>query len=148
MKIRFYFLSIIYLCMISVPFISAQDDPDNQLEADKFAIEMLYTHFESHYTPKDILHKAQKEAMYIAGEFKKGEKEGKKAIEEFDYPFTRWNNMNGFEPFSQINHYEKGSIVAHPNPALHRIKSFENLDKTFKDHAGRLCILEAWNKVP
>ncbi len=146
MKINLFILSgavFIMICLSS--FAHAQEDDSNL--TDEFAIELLYKHFESHYTPKDVLHKAQKEALYIAQEFKKSDEAGKKAIDEFNHPFSRWNQLNGLHPWSQIHNTDKGWIDAHPNPKLHKIRFIENLHQKFKDHSGRLVIVEMFEKV-
>ncbi len=56
--------------------------------------------------------------------------------------------MNGLEAFSQIHNFEKGSVEAHPNPGLHKLRFVENLVQKFKDHSGRICVLEGFNKLP
>ncbi len=147
MKIRLYVLVSILISLICIPFINADDDSSDTNLTEEFAIEMLYKHFESHYTPKDLLHKAQKEAMYIAQEFKKSEQSGQKAIDEFNHPFTRWNQMDGFHPFSEVNDIDKWMVAAHPNPALHKICKVEGLLLKFKDHAGRLVAVDGFRKL-
>lgn len=144
MKKMIFVLSVIVFFTAGVQAVVAQDET---IQNDEFAIEILYKHFESHYTPRDLLHKAQTEAMYIAGEFKKSKEAGKKAIDEFNKPFTRWNTMDGLSPFSQIHNTEKGWVEAHPNPGLHKMRYIENLAQKFKDHAGRTCVFEGHEKL-
>lgn len=135
---------IILFLTLFIPLINAQEQNSSQ---EAFAIELLYKHFDSHYTPKDILHKAKREAGYIANEFKKGKEAGLKALGEFNQPFTRWNQMDGLHPFSHIFDTVNGAIVAHPNPALSKLLNRENLLLEYKDHAGRLIGVEAIEKL-
>ncbi len=154
MKINLLVFTCTIFFMIFLPPALADDksveSSDSALAdelSDEFTIEMLYKHFESHYTPKDLLHKAQKEAMYIAGEFKKSEQAGIDAVNEFNQPFTRWNEMDGLHPFSQIHNTEKTQIEAHPNPALKKVCKVEGLLLEYKDHAGRLVGIELLSKT-
>ncbi len=137
-------VSIIAFLFLAIPTGFANETTPS---TDVFSIELLYTHFESRYTPRDLLHKAQKEAVYITGEFKKSREAGMATIEEFNTPFTRWNHMDGLFPFSQIHLTEKGMIVAHPNPSLHKLLNVEYLAQKFKDHSGRMSPLEGIKKV-
>ncbi len=58
-------VSIIAVLFLTIPTGFANDETP---ATDVFSIELLYVHFESRYTPRDLLHKAQKEAVYITGE--------------------------------------------------------------------------------
>ncbi len=144
MRYPLVLLFIVGSLFLALPIGGASDETSS---TDAFAIELLYTHFESRYTPKDLLHKAQKEAMYIGGEFKKGKEAGMAAIKEFNVPLSRWVTLDALSPYSHIQNYEKGWVEAHPNPALHKILFIEDLVYRFKDHAGRLCILEGFEKL-
>ncbi len=135
---------ILFTTMVSIPKIMAEEDP---AEKDKYSTELLIRYFESRYTPKDLLHKAQKEAMYLEKQCITGESACKKAIDEFNKPFTKWNQLDGFSPFSQIHNYDKGSVEAHPNPKLHKLRHIENLVYKFKDHSGRICVLPGFKKI-
>ena len=55
----------------------------------------------------------------ITEEFKKSHEAGMKAIDEFNYPFTRWNQLTGKYPQFIIDNIEKGWVEAHCNPQLH-----------------------------
>lgn len=141
-------VSIITVSLLLALFVPHAGAEHGNAPTDEFAIELLYRHFESHYTPKDVLQKAQREAIHIAGEFKKGEAAGRKALDEFMLPFTRWNQMDGLQPFSIFFDVSNGSVVTHPNPALHLpLLNKENLFMRYKDHAGRLVGLEMLEKI-
>ncbi len=143
MKITAGFLTLV-IFIIHVSFLKA-DEIDNG--NDRFAIDSLYEHFESRFSPKDLLHMTQKRAMYISDAFKRSDKEGIKAIDEFNFPFTRWNHLDGFHPQFGIHNTEKGWVEAHANPALHKIRYIENLAWKYKDHLGQLTEVEGFGRV-
>ncbi len=144
MKTRILTLCLFFSIALHIPYLAAQEEPAPE---DAYAIELRYKYFESKYTPRDLLHEAQRQAIAISDECKKGEDACKKIINEFNYPFTHWNNLNGLEPHYNINHTKKGMIEAHPNPGLHKVRSIENFAFKFKDHAGRLPFIEPFAKL-
>ena len=131
------------LVLATVPVLASEPAETGE----KFAVEAIYRHFSSTYTPRDLLRRVQKEATYIAGKFEKSPEKGRIALDEYNLPFSRWNRMDGLHPHTQINDFEKGWIEAHPNPKLHKLRFIENLYQKFKDHAGRLPIVEAFDTI-
>lgn len=142
---RTVFVAILcILCALIIPYVNADQE---QSQKGKFAIELLYRHFESHYTPRDLLQRAQREAIYLAEQFEKGEEAWKKVLDEYNRPFSQWNQLDGLHPFSHIFDLKNASCVTHPNPGLSKLLNVKNLMLRFKDHAGRLVTLELKNKT-
>ncbi len=133
------------LVLLACPCFAQEED--KAVAKDAFTIELLYRYFESRYTPRDFLIMTQKRALYIAGEFGKSREEGLAAIDEFNRPFTRWNQLDGFHPQFNVNNNEKGSAVANPNFRLHKMRNVDGLLLKFKDHAGRLVGAEGFNRL-
>ncbi|MCP4125145.1 MAG: hypothetical protein GY751_25710, partial [Bacteroidetes bacterium] len=144
MKTRILTLCLFFSIALHIPYLAAQEEPAPE---DAYGIELRYKYFESNSTPRDHLRRVQNAAMAISAECKKGEDACNKIIDEFNYPFTRWNNLNGLEPTSSIHHFEKKLVVAHPNSALHNKRYIENFLFRFKDYAGRSCFLEGYSKL-
>ncbi len=143
MKIYIFFV-LTFVIILLAPLAQAGEASDSK---DEFAIRLLYEYFESRYTPRDLLNKAQTEALYIAGEFRKSEVKGIKALDEFNQPHSRWNHLDGLSPISMILDMTTGNMVAHPNPALSKLLNKENIVSEYKDHAGRLIGVEAVVKL-
>ena len=73
--------TILGLLLLTMPVLASEPTKTGE----KFAVEAIYRHFSSAYTPRDLLRRVQKEAKYIAGEFEKSPGKGRIALDASGY---------------------------------------------------------------
>ncbi len=112
--------------------------PTSALAEEKWTVEKIYSYYETHYSPKEMLHFAQKAALYVSGQCKKGKKACDNVIADFSKPSEEWGILDVRHFWVNIMDAETWTIIAHPNPDLQHLVNVIGIGKRIKDHNGKL----------
>lgn len=99
----------------------------------------LYDHFKDPALIKALYFKARDLSIWVSTKCAKGEKNCNEALDVMMEPFSQWNNLDGKNATRQVINCDAETVVAHPNPALHKIVG-KRLAKIIRDINGKLWV--------